>query len=102
MIKKTGADMKYAMLHILTTFEIHKRKEFNHWASFSPQGRGLGTSLGLWSHNSVSSSDFGSNLSDRPGLRNSNVRSDFTASAYNSRLRGVGTFLISDSNLLKV
>ena len=44
------------------------KNEFNLWVTFSPQGSGVGTSLGLWGQNFVSSSDIGSVRSARPGL----------------------------------
>ena len=57
----------------------------------------MGTSLGFQDRNFVSSSNTGLVRSGRPGLRTSDVKSDFAALAHNSQLRRVNTFPSSES-----
>ena len=77
-----------------------KKNELKYWVSFSPYGSGLGTtctSIAFLFQNFVPNSGIGSVCLRLPRLRASVTESEFTALAFNSRLRGTGTFLILDS-----
>ena len=82
-----------------------KKDELNHWVSFSPQGSGwVVVCVQVWvflvkilCRNQIPSL-FGRVGSDF-GLRTYEAKSDFSALAYNSRLREDSTFLSSDPEL---
>ena len=65
-------------------------------------GSGMGTSLVFRDQNFVPSSDIGSVYSGRVGLGTYEAKSDFTALAYNSQLRGVITILVQIRYLRKM
>ena len=79
-----------------------KTKLTIRWMSFLQQVGGMGTGLGSLGQQFVPSSFIGLVRSGRPGLRTSDINSDFVVLSYSSRLWVHSIFLSLDSQIPEV